>query len=126
MNNFDFEIQGDPFPMALAEAYRKEIEEFQGTLILNPQQFKKYLEAVAYLKRLAGEMFADKVYVSLLPKERHGYATAKIGILTLTQEEMPEFFEMLSKVDAFGIYPNAGGDDLTIDISVSNVFIKAD
>lgn len=126
MNNFDFEIQRDPFLMALAEAYRKEIEEFQGTLILNPQQFKKYLEAVAYLKRLASEMFGDKVEVSLLPKERHGYATARIGILTLTQEEMPEFFEMLSKVDAFGIYPNAGGDDLTIDISVSNVFIKAD
>ena len=30
---------------------------------------------------------------------------------------------MLSKVDAFGIYPNAG-DDLTIDISVSNVLLR--
>ena len=61
MNNFDFEPERF---MAPAAAYRKEIEEFQGTLILNPQQFK-YLEAVAYLKRLASEMFGDKVEVSL-------------------------------------------------------------
>lgn len=118
----DFNLdETDPHIQAIAEQYRDELEKFEGTLILNPIQYKKFIEAVAYLKKLSIEMLGENVDIDISPKECHGWASVEIQILDLKKTDISDFVNMLQKVDVFSIDPSTN-DSLIVGINVNDVY----
>ena len=115
----------DPHIQAIAEQYRDELEKFEGTLILNPIQYKKFIESVAYLKKLASEMFGGKIDIDLNPKQSHGWASVEIKILDLKSTDISDFINMLQKVNVFSIDPSTN-DSLIIGINVNDIYKQID
>jgi hypothetical protein len=122
-NEFDelYLDETDPEIQAIAEQYRNELENFEGTLILNPVQYKKFVKAVAYLKKLATNMLGGKVSVDLTPKQCHGLASVEISILDLKNTDISEFIDMLQKVNVFSIDPSTN-DSLIVGINVNDIY----
>lgn len=112
----------DEFIIELGKKMLEQMKNFQGTMIINPPQYKKYTEVVSFFRKLVDE-FGGNVDVKLVPKEKHGYVTVEFKIVHLYGESLNGFIETLKKVDVFEIDPS-NRDTIFIDINVNDVFLQ--
>ena len=105
----------------VARLVKNREDTFQGTIILNPVQYKKYVEVVAYLKKLAVQYGGVLSVKKLEPIKLCGYASLRISMLDEFREGFNDFKKMLDKVDVFSIDAHTD-ETFSIGINVNRVF----
>lgn len=111
----------EQFIKTLAQVYKKQLDKFQGTLMVNPLQYKKFIESVKFLKSLVDEMGGTIKEISINPKERHGFVIVEVNIIDIYGEKLKEFINMLNNVDVFGVDPSTN-DSLIVGINVNDIY----
>ena len=115
------ELDSWEFVGALARLMKDYEENFTGTIILNPVQYKKYVEVVVHLKKLAVKYGGVASVTELKPLDLCGYASVQLPVLDEFGEGFTEFKAMLDKVDVVSVDVHTSGT-FSIGINVNRVF----
>jgi len=115
------ELENWEFVSVFAEITHRFETDFQGTIILNPVQYRKYIEVVEYLKTLAAKYNGTVRIHQLCPTDLCGYASVQLPMLDEFGDGVAEFKTMLEKVNVFSIDVDTEGA-FSIGINVNRVF----
>lgn len=116
------EMQDRAFAKALGEAIIKKQNAFRGTYIINPENGKRLINLLKYLKSIAEENEWAIHYLNHEPQSIHADVSLVADIIDLYGAGCKRFFEeMQQNVDVFGITPRTDGK-LLVDFSVNNVW----
>ena len=76
---------------------------------LDKEQYKKHQEVYEYCKTLARENDGRIIPRKLKHEDISGYVCFRAPLLNLDEESIPEFIEMLKKVNSISIYARVDG-----------------
>ncbi len=109
------------FVKDLALKVEEKKRKFEGTYIMNPENYQRFVEVYTYFRIFADENEGKLTHLDIAPTSIHADVSIDVPIVDLFKDSLKGFTDILSKVDVFGITPTAS-DSLLIDASVNYVW----
>lgn len=109
------------FVRDLALKVEEKRKKFEGTYIMNPDNYKRFVEVYTYFRIFAEENEGKLKHLDIAPESIHADVSVEVPIVDLFKDSLHGFVDILSKVDVFGITPTTT-DSLLIDASVNYVW----
>lgn len=109
------------FVKDLALKVEEKRKKFEGTYIINPENYQRFVEVYTYFRVFAEENDGKLKHLDIAPASIHADVSIDVPIVDLTKDSLSGFTDILSKVDVFGITPTTS-DSLLIDASVNYVW----
>lgn len=109
------------FVKALALKVEESRKKFEGMYVMNPENYKRFVEVYTYFCILAKKNEGELKHFDIAPESIHADVSVDIPTMDFVKDSLHGFVDILSKVDTFGITPTKS-DSLLVDASVNYVW----
>lgn len=111
------------FVKKFALIHQKMFDEFNGTMIVNPGQHKKFKRAIEISENLVRSESGKFIRIDENPPECHGWISIEIPMMDLWGNKLDELKELIDCVDGFSIELSMNGG-LIIGVNVNYIWIR--